>query len=430
MTNETLDEAKRLLAFIDASPSSFHAVEEAARLLDEAGFTRLEERDSWSAETGSFYAVRGGSLVAWIPGGAHPPSAGFRIVGAHTDAPGLRVKPRPDLVRNGYRQLGVEVYGGPMLNSWLDRDLGLSGRVWLREEAGPRERLFRIDRPLLRIPQLAIHLDRGLNDNGLKLNKQTHLAPIWGLDDGTERGFRDLLAGELDVEADSILSWDAGCHDTAPSQLLGASQELVSAPRIDDLCSCFCGLRALLRVAADGGPLAYVPVLCLFDHEEVGSQSSRGAGSPLLATLLERVVLSRGGSREDYHRAIADSVCVSADGAHATNPNYADSHEPSHHLVLNAGPVIKINANLRYASESETEAIFQSACEQADVPFQKWVNRTDLACGSTIGPITAGRLGIRTVDVGNPQLAMHSIRELCGSHDPWFMTRAMAAFHA
>ncbi len=225
-----------------------------------------------------------------------------------------------------------------------------------------------------------------------------------------------------------MLSWDAMCHDTNPSTLLGVEEEFLSAPRLDNLCSCFSAIQGLTRRLERDDEPHYISAICLFDHEEVGSGSSRGAQSPLLRDLFERIVLARGGTREDYHRAIASSVCVSADMAHATHPNYVEKHEPDHHLCMNRGPVIKINTNQNYASEGETEALFQTVCERADVPFQKWVNRTDLACGSTIGPITAASLGLRTVDVGNAQLAMHSARELCGALDPAFLVRALVEF--
>ncbi len=421
--------ARELIGFIDASPSPFHACAEAARRLKAAGFQELDELDTWNLSEGGYFVVRGGSLVAWTLFPDTAPWRGFRIAGAHTDSPNLRVKPRPDTGAAGFRQLGVEVYGGVLLNSWLDRDLGLCGRAFVRGAHGPEERLFKVDRALLRVPQLAIHLHREINTEGLLLNKQKHMAPVWGLKNGDEGGFRGFLGETLGVETDDVLSWDAMCHDTNPSALAGVDEEFVSAPRLDNLCSCFNALEALI-VVAGAEPAARIPVVCLFDHEEVGSGSSRGADSSILKDLLERTVLARGGTREDFHRALADSACVSADMAHGTHPNYVDKHEPDHHLFLNAGPVIKINTNLRYASDGETEALFQDACERADVPFQKWVNRTDLACGSTIGPLTAAKLGIRTVDVGCPQLAMHSIRELCGSKDPEYMTRALAAFFA
>ena len=421
-------EAQGLIDYIDASPSPYHACQTTARALEAAGFERLGELAAWEPKAGAYYVVRGGSLIAWwVPEGT-PAWAGFRVLGAHTDSPNLRIKPQPDVRRAGCRQLGVEVYGGVLLNTWLDRDLGLSGRAWVATGEGLRPHLFRIDRPVLRVPQLAIHLDREINTKGLLLNKQQHMAPIWGLDARDEEDFRSLLGEELEIEADAILSWDAMCHDTQPSQVIGWEGEMISAPRLDNLCSSFCGLQALLRLKSSGASPLRVPVLSLFDHEEVGSASRAGADGPLLGDVLERSVLARGGGREDYLRAIADSVCVSADMAHATHPNYAERHEPEHQLRMNAGPVIKINVNQRYATEGETEAIFQSACEEADVPFQKFVNRTDLGCGSTIGPMTAAKLGMRVVDVGNPQLAMHSAREMCGSKDPAYMIGALHAF--
>lgn len=417
---------REMLDFIDASPSPYHACASAAAILERAGFVRLVETDPWSGTPGRYYVLRGGSLLAWVVGDAHAPHAGFRVLGAHTDSPNLRVKPRPDTGKAGWRQLGVEVYGGPLLNSWLDRDLGLSGRVQLRGEGGAAcERLFLVARPVLKVPQLAIHLDPEVGTEGLKLNRQTQIPPVWGLASPDERGFRDWLAAELSVQPAEILAWDAMCHDTAPSCLFGVDGDLVSAPRLDNLCSSFCALRALLGALERGAALERIPVVSLFDHEEVGSGSATGADGPILGDLLERVVLARGGTREDFHRAIADSLCVSIDMAHATHPNYAERHDPEHHLFLNQGPVIKINANLRYATESPTEATFQLAAERAGVPLQKWVMRTDMRCGSTIGPMTAAGLGIRTVDVGNPQLAMHSIRETCGARDPEYMIGAL-----
>jgi aspartyl aminopeptidase len=441
--NARRDVARDLCAFIDASPSPYHACSEAARRLSEAGFSELEETDAWDSPSGSWFVRRGGALVAWSHGAGASPEAGFRIVAAHTDSPNLRVKPRPDTSSAGYRQLSIEVYGGVLLNSWLDRDLGLSGRVLLspgatpsgeavtriREAAGGAiEVLFRIDRPILRVPQLAIHLDREIHEKGLRLNKQEHMRPVWGLDGETEEGFVDRLAAELGVGADEIMSWDAMTHDTNHACLSGWREEFISAPRLDNLCSCHAAVLSL--VDGEEMPGACVPVICLFDHEEVGSGSRTGADSPILSDVLERSVLARGGDREALHRALAASICVSADMAHATHPNYVERHDPGHHLSMNGGPVIKINSNQRYATDAETEAHFELCCREAGVPFQKWANRADLACGSTIGPITAGRLGIRTVDVGNPQLGMHSAREICGSEDSAYLVSALRVFQS
>ncbi len=426
-----LSAASRMMSFIDAAPSPFHACAEAARRLEAAGgFTALVESDGWPTGPGSFYVQRGGSLVAWSVGAHHRSTDGFRLVGAHTDSPNLRVKPHADAGRVGYRQVAVEVYGGALLNSWLDRDLGLSGRVVIRGGDGPEERLLLVDRPLLRVPQLAIHLDREISTEGLRINPQQHLSPIWGLGDPTPGGFATFVAGELDVPADAILAWDLMAHDLTPSTLLGADDELVSAPRLDNLCSSWAGVEALVAATSDGADPAQVPLLVLFDHEEIGSTSARGADSAMLPAIVERIVLGLGGGRDDLLRALAASVCCSADNAHATHPNYPERHEPGHLIELNKGPVLKVNSNVRYATDAASAATFLLACEQAGVPNQRYAHRSDLPCGSTIGPITASRLGIPTVDVGAPQLAMHSARELCGSADPSYYTAAMAAFLA
>jgi aspartyl aminopeptidase len=420
-----------MLTYIDASPSPFHACAEAARRLEAAGFEPVVETETWPTGPGRRYLVRGGSLVAWATGAAHDPAAGFRVIGAHTDSPNLRVKPRPDSGRSGTRQLAVEVYGGALLNSWLDRDLGLSGRVVVRGAAGPEERLLLVDRPLARVPQLAIHLDREVSSSGLLLNAQAHLSPIWGLGDPTPGGFASFVGAELDVDPSQILAWDLMLHDLTPSTLAGRDDELVSAPRLDNLCSSWAGLEALLAVTADDQPApGQVPLLVLFDHEEVGSTSHRGAASALLPAVIERIGLGLGADREAQLRALAASWCCSADMAHATHPNYADRHEPGHTIALDGGPVLKVNSNVRYASDAESAAPFVLACEQAEVPLQRYAHRSDLPCGSTIGPITAAQLGIRTFDVGAPQLAMHSARELCGAVDPVRYAQAMAAFLA
>ncbi len=426
------ERAHSLLAFIEASPSPYHAVAAATEALVAAGFRRLDETAAWRSVAGRYFIERGGSLVAWVVGPNASPQEGFRIVGAHTDSPNLRIKPRPDTGSAGYRQLGVEVYGGALLNSWLDRDLGLSGRVALRSAGGsPDSRLVRIDRPLLRVPQLAIHLDRGVNENGLKLNPQAHLTPIWGLGPVDERRFVTFLANELGVTTDAILAWELMTHDLAPPVLLGEHRELISAPRIDNLLSCWAAVESLVACAgeiSDAHSHPHVPVICLFDHEEIGSESANGAASSLLPTVLERISMTLDGAREDFHRGLAASICVSADGAHATHPNYPERHEPGHHIHLNAGPVIKLNANVRYATDATSSAQFKLACERAGVAWQEFVVRTDLPCGSTIGPITAARLGVPTVDVGVAQLAMHSARELCGSADPALFVAALSEF--
>jgi aspartyl aminopeptidase len=370
----------------------------------------------------------GGALIAWVDDGTNADTP-FRIVGAHTDSPNLRVKARPDTGRAGWRQVGVEVYGGALVNSWLDRDLGLSGRVTIRAPGEPHgftTRLLAVDRPILRVPQLAIHLDREINERGLQLNKQTHLVPVWGLGTPTEGDLQRFVAAQLDIAETEILGWDLMLHDLTPSTVGGVDDELIFAPRLDNLASCFAAVEALAEAIPDAA--SATPVVVLFDHEEVGSTSATGAAGVVLSQVLERAVIARGGDRSDLLRSLAGSVCVSADMAHATHPNYLDRHEPTHHISINAGPVIKINANHRYASDAASVAVFQLACDQAGVPSQRYIHRTDMACGSTIGPMTAAGLAIPTVDVGIAQLSMHSAREMAGSDDPALLLAALAAF--
>ena len=403
-----------LLAFIDSCPTPFHVVERVAEALVSSGFAELDEADDWPDAAGRRFVRRGGSLVAWQHQGCE---AGFRIIGAHTDSPNLRVVPQPDTSQAGYRQLGVEVYGGALLNSWLDRDLGVAGRVATPSGA----RLFRIDRPVLRVPQLAIHLDRDVNQNGLLLNPQIHLTPVWGLGLRAPGEFAEVAAEAAGVEAHEVLAWDAMLHDLTPSTVAGIDGEFIHAPRIDNQVSCWAGLQALIDAPADSAPSA---VLCLFDHEEVGSTTAQGAGSTLLTTVLERIA----GGREALHPALARSMCVSADGAHATHPNYPERHEPNHHIAIGDGPVIKRNANQRYATDAVGEAAFAAACDEAEVGHQVYSHRGDMPCGSTIGPFTAAATGITTVDVGVAQLSMHSAREMCGAQDPLDFVLALSAF--
>lgn len=398
-------------------------------MLGEAGWTRLAEDAAWPSDPGRYFVVRGGTLVAWALPDQHRPHDGFRIVGAHTDSPNLRLKPRPDFERAGYRQLGVEAYGGALLASWLNRDLGVSGRVAVRREGnGVLLKLLRVDRPVCSIPQLAIHLDREVNTKGLVVDAQHHLSPIWGIGNGEQGDFESLVAAELGVIAEDVLGWDLMLHDLTPASLLGRDHELIASARLDNLASCWAAVEGMLDVLPrQDGP---VPLVCLFDHEEIGSNSDRGAGSSLLSVLLERIVLARGGDREALHRAMARSACLSADMAHATHPNYADKHDPRHQVVLNEGPVLKVNASVRYATDAPGIALVARAAEDAKVPLQRFAMRSDLPCGSTIGPTVAARLGVTTVDIGMPQLAMHAAREYAGSHDPGWYRALVAAFLA
>ena len=412
--------AEGLCAFIDASPSPFHVCATVGQRLTAAGFTELAETDRWDrAAAGRFFTVRAGSLIAWVSAG---PLAPYRIVGAHTDSPNLRVKQQPDRADAMWRLVRLQPYGGAWLNSWLDRDLGLSGRLSVRGAEGRVEdRLVRFDEPLLRVPQLAIHLAE--DRNAVSLNPQRHLDAVFGVR-GPARPFHHDVAEWAGVAPADLLSADLMTHDLTPSRVTGAAGDLVSAPRLDNQASCYAGLEALLAAEPD----AHTPVLALFDHEEVGSTSDHGAQSDFLRTTLERIVLAAGGDREDFLRLTTASMVASADMAHATHPNYPERHEPGHLIQVNGGPVLKAQPNLRYATDSRTAAAFALACRQAGVALQRYEHRADLPCGSTIGPMTAARTGIPTVDVGAPQLAMHSARELMGAADVAAYAAALQAF--
>jgi aspartyl aminopeptidase len=421
------DTALDLIDFLDASPSPYHAAAEALRRLTAAGFTELAQAAPWPAGPGRYAVLDGGSLFAWIVPEGCPPDAPIRLLGAHTDSPNLRVKPLPDTGRAGLRQLGVEIYGGPLLNSWLDRDLGLAGRVAVRTPERPQVRLLRVHRPILRVPQLAPHLDRALRTDGLKLDPQLHLVPFWSLGEPEPGMFHLFLADELGVPAGDILGHEMMTYDLSGGTLAGLAEEFVSAARQDDLTCSHASVSALCAVAAEPAG-QHVSAVVLFDHEEIGSQAQTGARGAWLGRQLERGVLARGGSRDDFLRAVAQSVHVSADMAQATSPNYAEKHEPQHWIALGGGPVLKMSANMSYSTTAPSHAVFMLAAEQAGVPVQHLVNRSGGAAGSTIGPIVAAGLAIPTVDVGSPTLAMHSARELSGTADAAMMIAAMTAF--
>ncbi len=415
--------ADDLIAFVRASPTPYHAVATAAERLEKAGFARVAETDAWDGSTGGKYLTRDGAIIAWyVPQGAEPATP-FRIVGAHTDSPNLRVKPRPDSGGHGWRQVAVEIYGGPLLNSWLDRDLGIAGRLSLRDGG---TRLVHIDRPLLRVPQLAIHLDRQVNE-GMTLDRQRHLQPVWGLGDPGDGDLIGFLAQEAGLDEDDVLGWDLMVHDVQPPAYLGRDRELIACARLDNLLSVHACTTALIAAAA-GDDLAYIPVLAAFDHEENGSQAVSGADGPLLGGTLERSVHARGGGYEERARALAGTVCLSSDTGHAVHPNYPERHDPGHHPVAGGGPILKVNVNQRYATDGAGRAVFAAACERAGVPWQTFVSNNTVPCGTTIGPITAARHGISTVDVGVAILSMHSTRELCGADDPELLRRALESF--
>ena len=425
-----------LLDYIDASPTPYHAVAEGLRRLTAAGYERADETAAWDLSPGRRLAIirDDGSLIALEIGTGAPEIDGFRIIGAHSDSPNLRIKPQPDRGFPGYRQLGVEPYGGVLLHTWLDRDLSLAGRVVVRTASGPSTRLVDLKKPTLRIPNLAIHLYREIRTEGLRLNEQQHLSPLLGPGPSRETELRSILAAHLSegetnsdsVSAEDIIAWDLMTCDVQPSAVGGVEDSMIFAPRLDNLASAHAALTALIG-CAKRGPAQHTRVVVIYDHEEVGSRSASGAAGSFLLDTLGRVIGATAAptgsgvtmqvAAQAHARAIANSSLISADMAHAVHPNYADRHEPEHMPVLGGGPVIKTNANLSYASDAQTVSMFSELCRRRGITPQHFVVRSDMPCGSTIGPITAARAGIRTVDVGNPMLAMHSCRETAAAAD-------------
>ncbi|MGL4319067.1 MAG: M18 family aminopeptidase [Pseudomonas sp.] len=416
-----------LIEFLKASPTPFHATRSLAQRLHAAGYKALDEREPWHTEPGGRYYVtrNDSSIIAFRLGHRAPLDGGLRLVGAHTDSPCLRVKPQPELQRQGFFQLGVEVYGGALLAPWFDRDLSLAGRVTFREGGKVQSQLIDFELPIAIVPNLAIHLNREANQ-GWPINQQNELPPILAQLSGEERAdFRallaDRLASEHGIAADAVLDYELSFYDTQSAAVIGLNQDFIAGARLDNLLSCYAGLQALL--GSDGDESC---VLVCTDHEEIGSCSACGADGPFLEQVLRRVLPDG----DAFVRTIQKSLLVSADNAHGVHPNYADKHDANHGPKLNAGPVIKVNSNQRYATNSETAGFFRHLCLAEEVPVQSFVVRSDMGCGSTIGPITASQLGVRTVDIGLPTFAMHSIRELAGSHDLAHLVKVLSAFYA
>lgn len=416
-----------LLDFIQASPTPFHAVENIARRLQDQGFARLEEAQSWDLDRGRRYFVvrNASSIIAFILGQGELTHTGIRMMGAHTDSPCLKIKPHPEMVKTSYYQLGVEVYGGALLNPWFDRDLSVAGRVsYVTSAKELAHDLIDFRKPMAVIPSLAIHLDREANQSR-SINAQLQLPPIVRLSNDSEKpDFRKLLLQQLrsqhqDCDASEVLDYELSLYDTQPPAIVGLDDDFIASARLDNLLSCYVGMQALLQAGDTASSL-----LVCNDHEEVGSVSSAGAQGPFLESVLAR--LSNGA--EDMGRTIDRSYMISTDNAHGIHPNFSDKHDDNHGPLLNSGPVIKINANQRYATTSETSALFRHLCDTHKLPVQSFVVRSDMVCGSTIGPITAARIGVKTLDVGVPTFAMHSIRELAGIKDAYYLFQALAGF--
>jgi len=407
-----------LIDFLNASPTPFHATATMVSQLETADFRQLDEAETWDLTPGRYFVTRNqSSIIAFVLGSRSLPESGIRMVGAHTDSPCLKVKPNPIRTKHGYQQLGVEVYGGVLLNPWFDRDLSLAGRVTSEDAAGNIvNSLVNLREPIAVIPSLAIHLDREAN-NARKVNPETDIPPVLLQEDESFR-LASLIAEQ--IQDREILATELSFYDTNPARIIGLHREFLASARLDNLLSCYTGMQALLNADPE-----VTSLLVCNDHEEVGSASAAGAEGTFLKDVLERITKAG----EARLRTFARSLLVSTDNAHGIHPNYPDRHESNHGPLLNRGPAIKHNANQRYATNSETAGYFKSLCKRAGVPYQEFVNRADMACGSTIGPITAKEIGVRTLDVGVPTFAMHSIRELAGTADAFSLMTVLTAFY-
>lgn len=425
------DYADALARFVAASPSSYHAVAEVARLLDEVGFRRFDEQHDWGADDDAGilgnphgYVIRDGAIIAWV----RPTSAGattpFRVMGSHTDSPGFKLKPHPTIGADGWVQAAVEIYGGPLLTSWLDRELELAGRLVTRDGS---EFLARTG-PMLRIPQLAVHLDRD-SHTSVTLDKQRHTAPVLGIGDVAHADVLGLLATAAGQRREEVAGYDIVVADTQAPRRFGLDGALLASGRLDNLASVFASLVALATMPQNTQP-DHIAVLAAFDHEELGSQTRSGASGPFLADVLGRLSTAAGAGDDERARAFAASWCVSADVGHAVHPNYPEKHDPAVRPALGGGVLLKINANQRYATDAHGAALWARICEAAQTPTQEFVSRNDVPCGSTTGPLTATRFGIRTLDVGVPVLSMHSARELAHADDLAGLARAASEFFA
>lgn len=424
---------QHLLDFIDKSPSPWHAIALVETMIKPFQFIRLDETAKWPLQAGKrYYVVRDdSSIVLFVLGHKAPAESGFKIVGAHTDSPGLRIRPNAATASDGIARLGVEIYGGPILATFTDRDLSLAGRVsYIDEQEHVTHKLVRFDQPLLRLPNLAIHMNRGVNEDGLKLHKQNELPLLLAQlasDQLPQPYFLALLKEAASIGASQILSWDLAAYDTQKGAFWGANQEFYANSQIDNLASCHAGLQALL----DDTVLNHAEstlVCAFFDHEEIGSESHIGAAGSFLSDVLQRICIATSSDREDTARALSQSFLISADMAHAYHPNFPSAYDADHKVFVNKGPVIKSNANRRYSSESLSTACFIHWCEQAGIPYQRYSHRSDLPCGSTIGPIASAKLGVRSVDIGCPMWAMHSIRESAGVQDHEYMIKVLKRF--
>lgn len=424
--------AINLINFIDRSPSQFHATKNVEEILIKEGFKKLNFQDKWELEKeGKYYTIKNNSaIIGFVIGKGEIEENGFKLIGAHTDSPGFRIKPNPEMTVEGkYLKLNTEVYGGPILNTWFDRPLSMAGRVSVKTEnpLKPKELLVDMEKPIMIIPNLAIHMNKGVND-GLKINPQTETLPLLAtINDKFEKDnfLLKLIAENLDINIEDILDFELYLYEVEKGSLVGLNEEFISIGKLDDLAMVHAGLYGLIDSSVGNA----TNVLVCFDNEEVGSSTKQGAASPMLRTILERIGVAMGKDREDYYRALSNSFLISADQAHGLHPNYTDKQDPTSRPVVNGGPAIKIAANQSYTTDSSSSAVFQGICKSINVPVQKFANRSDARGGSTIGPISSTQLDIQSVDIGNPILAMHSVRELGGVLDHHYTYESFKEFY-
>lgn len=428
--SEKLQFAKDLIEFIHKSPSNYHAVENVKEILLENGFDEIDSRDRWNIQKGRKYFVtkNDSSIVAFVAGEGDLERDGFKLIGSHTDFPNFKIKPNPEIVTEGYFKLNTEVYGGPILNTWMDRPLSIAGKVVLKSDDifNPEIRLLDINKPILIIPNIAIHMNRKVNE-GIALGKQKDMLPLVSLvnEEFEKQGFLlKLIAKELNVSIEEILDFELSLYETEKGSIVGLNQEFISCGRLDNMAMIHASIDALVN----SKPSKSTKVVVCFDNEEVGSGTKQGADSPMLRTILERISISLGKDKEDFYRALYNSFIISADMAHAVHPNSPEKHDPTNKPIVNRGPVVKISANQSYTTDSESQSIYKSLCKNVGVPVQTFVNHSDERGGSTIGPINSTHLDIKSIDIGNPILAMHSIRELGGVDDHYYMKKSFEEF--
>ena len=432
MNKEAITLAEDLINFINRSSTAFHCVNEIISDLRNNGFISLKETDKWELEKGGKYYLNrnNSSLIAFVLGEDDLRDSGFKIAGAHTDSPSLKIKNEGASVKGGLLRMSVEPYGGGINATWLDRNLSLAGRVIIRKETGVHlSEYIDLKDPVAIIPNQAIHMNRELN-KGFEYNKQNHLQAVLGKvkEDEQENPasiFKQMIADNMDVDRDSIIDMELFLYDVQPGLINGMNREFITSSRLDNLAMCHSVSKALFE---DNISNKETSVAVFFDNEEIGSKTIQGADSSFLRDILDRITVATGGDLEDTYRSRARSFSISADGAHAFHPNFTESHDPSYTPLMNGGPVIKISSTYKYSTTSETSSVFKKLCNDADVPYQELINRSDILSGSTIGTITSALTGIKSIDVGSPMFAMHSIRETSGVMDHFYMTEVLKRF--